>query len=88
MYPETFKPLNVQFEIEDKDVADRLRQLADLLGDKRGDRRLRSAAIAKEIVYAAVKKGTALELLGLAPPNPEEVKSPSTRSGKKSKTHS
>ena len=82
---DTFKPLNVQFEVEDKEIADQLRQLADLLGDKRGDRRIRGAAVAKEIVYAAVKRGVALGLLGLAP-NPEETRASSTHSGRKSKT--
>jgi hypothetical protein len=82
---DNFKPLNVHFEIEDKEVADQLRQLADALGDKKGDRRLRGAAVAKELVYAAVKQGVASELLGLAS-NPDESKSSSTRGTRKTKT--
>ena len=75
MNPEPFKPLSVQFEIENKEIADQLRQLADMLGDKRGDRRLRGAAVAKEIVYAAIQTGAAAELLGLAVRNPKKTKS-------------
>ena len=81
---ENFKPLSIQFEIEDKEVADQVRQLADALGDKKGDRRLRGAAVAKELVYAAVKQGVAAALLGLVS-KAEEDKSPS-RSARKSKT--
>ncbi len=79
MKSEPFKPLNIQFEIEEKLIADRLRQLADLLGDQRGDRRLRGAAVAKAIVYAAVKRGMALELLGLASKADGARRTPTTR---------
>ena len=72
MDSDSFKPLSVQFEIEDKNVADKLRQLADLLGDKRGDRRLRGAAVAKEIVYATIRSGIAAQLLGLTSSKAEE----------------
>jgi len=85
MNPEPFKPLNVQFEVEDKEIADKLRQLADMLGDKRGDRRLRGAAVAKEIVYAAVKSNVAPELLGLAEPPSGEPASTTTRNKRKKK---
>ena len=77
---DNFKPLNVHFEIEDKEVADQLRQLADALGDKRGDRRLRGAAVAKELVTAAVKKGVAYQLLEL-----EDAQVTSTPSKRKPK---
>lgn len=47
-----FKPLNVQFVIEDKNVADVLRNIADALGDKLGDRRIRGAGASKKIIEA------------------------------------
>jgi hypothetical protein len=84
MDSDSFKPLSVQFEIEDKNVADKLRQLADLLGDKRGDRRLRGAAVAKEIVYAAIRSGIAAQLLGLTSSKAEESGSSTSRNRSKS----
>lgn len=61
-----FKPLNVQFVIEDKSTADVLRDIADALGDKVGDRRLRGAAAAKAIIVAIASNPEIAErLLGI-----------------------
>lgn len=65
-----FKPLNVQFVIENKEEADALRDVADALGDKVGDRRLRGAAAAKALIEAVLKRPElAEELLGIELPD-------------------
>jgi hypothetical protein len=51
-----FKPLNVQFEIEDEQTVDEVLDLATQVAKRRGDRRLRAANIAKEIFLRVWKE--------------------------------
>lgn len=67
-----FKPLNVQFLIDDKETAQVLRDIADALGDKIGDRRTRGAGAAKAVIIAlAHHPEVAEELLGIELPQRE-----------------
>lgn len=60
-----FKPLSVQFNVDDEQLVDRLIELARMVGKQRGDRRLGAGAVAKEIVLKVLHSGDAERLLGL-----------------------
>lgn len=50
-----FKPLNVQFEVEDEKTVDELTTIAAAVAKQRADRRLRVANIAKEILLGVLR---------------------------------
>lgn len=60
------KKMNVQFDLEEQGEIDKVRRLADLVGDDAGDRRVRPASLAKFLVEAVISEEDLAEvLLGL-----------------------
>ncbi len=78
-----FKPLNVQFEIDDEKTVDELLELATRVAKQRGDRRLRAANVSKEIVLRVLHEHPEL----IAEFFPGEVHSPSEEPPAESETH-
>ncbi len=83
-----FKPVTIQFRIEDEKLASELNRLADRLGNKQGNRVLGRAAAAKKILLEVLKSGRANDFLDLgeqsedaARPKPQTARQRSHQAG-------